>query len=103
MRQQYLRDQRGVAMVLELVLVAAVLALAGLAVYQANHQAQTASVQTKHATSATEDLANSAASIAGADSTSDATVSDGADAMADEITASENDVTTLGGTSNASF
>jgi uncharacterized lipoprotein YajG len=89
-------------MLLELVLVAAVLALAGLAVYQANHRSsETASVtSSKPATAA--DVANSAAAVAGADSTSDAAISD-ADAMANEITASENDVSSLGGTSNAAF
>jgi hypothetical protein len=92
-------------MLLELVLVAAVLALAGLAVYQANHRDNgVATVETKPATSnSTEGLAQSASSIAETDATTDSATSAGADAMADELSATSDDVTTLGDTSNATF
>lgn len=96
-------------MLLELVLVAAVLALAGLAVYQANHRATSsvATVETKQpaaaAPNSTEGLAQSASSIAETDATTDSATSAGADAMADELTSTSDDVTTLGDTSNASF
>jgi hypothetical protein len=90
-------------MLLELVLVAAVLALAGLAVYQSNHRGPTASVGSTPAPVTTESLANSAAAIGTADAAGDAATSASADAMADELTASENDVSNLGGSSNDSF
>jgi hypothetical protein len=87
-------------MLLELVLVAAVLALAGLAVYQANHRQQAASNLTETAApDSAEGLAASAAAIVSDESADDAN----ADILADEITASDADVTTLGGSSNAGF
>jgi Tfp pilus assembly protein PilV len=85
-------------MLLELVLVAAVLALAGLAVYQANHRQQAASNKTQTAET-TENLATSAAAIVSDESADDAN----ADILAEEVTASDADVTTLGGSSNAGF
>jgi hypothetical protein len=92
-------------MLLELVLVAAVLALAGLAVYQSNHRSTVSDTASQAAPApvTTESLANSAAAIGTADSASDAATSASADAMADQLTASENDVTNLGGSSNDSF
>lgn len=92
-------------MLLELVLVAAVLALAGLAVYQANHRASVASHATKAspAPSSTEGLANSAAAIATEGSSADTATSAGADAMADEANSAESDVSNLGDNANASF
>jgi len=92
-------------MLLELVLVAAVLALAGLAVYQANHRASVASQTAKPATApnSTEGLANTAATIATEGSTSDTATSAGADAMADQASAAESDVNNLGDSANASF
>lgn len=92
-------------MLLELVLVAAVLALAGLAVYQANHRASVASQATKPATApnSTEGLANAAAAIATEGSASDTATSAGADAMADQASAAESDVNNLGDSANASF
>lgn len=92
-------------MLLELVLVAAVLALAGLAVYQANHRASVASQTTNPPTApnSTVGLANSAAAIATEGSTSDTAASAGADAMADQASAAESDVNNLGDSANASF
>ena len=94
-------------MLLELILVAAVLALAGLAVYQANHRAggnvATHTSQPSPAPNSTEGLANSAASIATQGSTSDTAASAGADAMADQASAAESDVSNLGDSANASF
>ena len=92
-------------MLLELVLVAAVLALAGLAVYQANHRAGVASHTSTPAPApnSTEGLANSAAAIATDGSNSDTATSAGADAMADEANSAESDVSNLGDNANASF
>jgi hypothetical protein len=104
MRQNHLRDQRGVAMLLELVLVAAVLALAGLAVYQANHRAEVANVQNNApAADSPEGLATSAAAIVVEDSDSDAIVSTEAEAAATEAEAAQTDVTNLGGSADGSF
>ena len=94
-------------MLLELVLVAAVLALAGLAVYQANHRAteskEATSTKPAVAPNSTEGLANSAAAIATDGSNSDTATSAGADAMADEANSAESDVSNLGDNANASF
>ena len=91
-------------MLLELVLFAAVLALAGLAVYQANHRASVASQATKSvAPNSTEGLANQAAAIATQGSANDTATSAGADAMADEANSAESDVSNLGDSGNGSF
>ena len=91
-------------MLLELVLVAAVLALAGLAVYQANHRASVASQTSKpSAPSTTEGLADQAAAIATSGSSADTATSAGADAMADEANSAETDAANLGDNANASF
>ena len=103
MKQKYLRDQRGVAMLLELVLVAAVLALAGLAVYQANHRSSVANSTSAPKADSAQGIAETAAKIGTTDLTNDAAVSGAADVMASEANNAAEDVTTLGGTSNASF
>jgi cytoskeletal protein RodZ len=104
MKTTYLRDQRGVAMLLELVLVATVLALVGLAVYQSGQHNQAASVQPKSpAPQSTESLATSAATIANQESAADTTLANDAETSADELSQADSDVANLGGTSNASF
>lgn len=89
-------------MLLELVLVAAVLALAGLAVYQASHrskQAATAPVATP-ANNPTS-LASEAAAASLQDSAADADLSATAESSADELSATDTDVTNLGSSSDA--
>ncbi len=55
----HLRDERGVAPILELVLVALVLALAGVAVYSATHHKTTATVATTASASPTKTASSS--------------------------------------------
>ena len=90
-------------MLLELVLVAAVSTLAGLAVYQANHRAKTAeqAAVVSPAPSATETLANKAAAVSLQDSANDASVSATAEASVDEVSATDTDVSNLGSSSDA--
>jgi hypothetical protein len=106
MTPKYLRDQRGVAMLLELLLVAVVLTLAGVAVYQANHHSNSPTA----ATTSQSPAPNSPAGIAAAasdtvlqESSSDATLSAAAESSTDELAQTDADVTSLGGTSNGSF
>jgi len=103
MKENYLHDQRGVAMLLELVLVAAVLGLVGVAVYQANHRpAPAAAVTTVPAAASSEaGLATAAAATVVQDSAADAALSADADATASEVTSADSDVENLGGTLNA--
>ncbi len=90
-------------MVLELVLVAAVVGLVGVAVYQSSHRANpTASVSTKTtASSAAAGAAVTAAAAVVQDSTADAELSTSADATAGEVTASDTDAANLGDTLDA--
>ena len=102
MKQNYLHDQRGVAMLLELVLVAAVLGLVGVAIYQSGHHNTPAALA--GAGVLETDAAGLAASAAAAvvqDSTSDAALSESADAAAGEVTSADTDVESLGGTLDA--
>ena len=102
MKENYLHDQRGVAMLLELVLVAAVLGLVGVAVYQANHRpAPAASVTTAPAAASTAGLAAAAAATVVQDSAADTALSADADATASEVTSADSDVENLGGTLDA--
>jgi hypothetical protein len=90
-------------MLLELALVAVVLALAGLAVYQASHRpktAATAGVSTPAATGTTS-LANEAAAASLQDSAADADLSATAESSTDELSATDTDVTNLGDSSDA--
>ncbi|HUD11135.1 MAG TPA: hypothetical protein VMS08_01890 [Candidatus Saccharimonadia bacterium] len=104
MQQKYLRDQRGVAMLLELLLVAAVVTLAGLAVYQADHRPKTtASAAAQTAPSSPAGLAASAAAVSEQSSATDAAISADADSSASQINQTATDVTNLGDSSNASF
>lgn len=102
MNQHYLQDQRGVAMLLELVLVAAVLGLVGVAVYQSSQRnSPTASVTSKPAANSAVGLANSAATIGQTESDKDSVLSASAEASADQLTEADMDVTNLGGSSSA--
>jgi len=103
MKQNYLHDQRGIAMLLELVLVAAVLGLVGVAVYQSSHRnTPTASVAGQQAApNSTVGLANSAAAITQSESNSDSVLSASADASASQVTESDVDVSNLGGSTSA--
>lgn len=104
MKQNYLHDQRGVAMVVELLLVAVVLSLVGVAVYQSStHKNPTASkVAAPAAASTAVGLAASAATIGESESASDASIGAAADASADQLKDTDVDVTNLGGSTSAS-
>jgi hypothetical protein len=104
MKHSYLRDQRGVAMLLELVLVAAVLTLAGLAIYQADHRSESTPVASApSAPSSTTGLAASAADVSEQASATDASLSAAAESSAADVSQSDSDASNLGGSSNASF
>jgi hypothetical protein len=101
MKRQLLRDERGVAMLLELVLVALVLTLVGVALYQSNHQTPkdaSKTVQTQITTP--EAAADAAASLVQRDATDEAALSTAVDSSADELTAADADVTNLGASFN---
>jgi cytoskeletal protein RodZ len=100
MKQNYLHEQRGVAMLLELVLVAAVLALVGVAVYQSS-QHQTASTTSTPPVNKSVSLANNAAAIGETESATDASLSASAEASIVTATDADVDVTNLGGSSGA--
>ncbi len=93
MPQKFVRSERGVAMLLELVLVAAVLAVVGLAVYGANNRQkaaegprQPAVVMNAAADAAVTAAAREAASSAAA-----------VDVESAELTAAETEIDQLGG------
>lgn len=101
MSKNILRDQRGVAMVLEIALVAVVIGLVGLAVYQATRSTQTAKqTNTAPAADSKQGLANSAAAILEEDSKSEVSASAQAESLTSEVTAADSDVSTLGGSAN---
>jgi Tfp pilus assembly protein PilX len=101
MQTNYLRDQRGIAMVFELVLVVAVLALVGLAVYQGSHRTPAASLQNPPAApSSAQGLAASAAATVEQESAADTNISAGAEASVSELSATDDDVTNLGDSFN---
>jgi adenosine/AMP kinase len=84
-------------MLLELVLVALVLGLIGLAVYQFNQNQKTASVTSSPAVNAgAADLAASAAALVQTEAATDASLNTAADATASEVSASDDDVANLG-------
>jgi hypothetical protein len=103
MNTSHLRDQRGVAMVLELILVAAVLALVGFTIYQSANR-KTAANQTGKTIQSTENLATSAAQVADQASAADTDIANTAEsAAAGELSDTDADITSLGDTANASF
>jgi uncharacterized protein HemX len=104
MQNNYLKDQRGVAMLLELVLIAAVLGLVGMALYQSSQNASTKTSvaqqqQQPAAANSTVGLANSAAAIIETESAADMELSDSAEASAGQLLEADADVTNLGGSS----
>ncbi len=93
-------------MLLELVLLAFVLTLVGLAVYQSNHRpASDAPVQSPPAAAPANavGLAASAAATAATDSATEASISATAETSVDELSQSDTDITNLGGSSATSF
>jgi hypothetical protein len=91
-------------MLFELVLVAAVLALVGLAVYQAGHRGNVASTPGRQAPATADGLAASAAASATEEANADAALSATAESTtADELSATDTDVSNLGGTSANAF
>ena len=91
-------------MVLELVLVAVVLALVGLALYQTvQHHGPTASVQSPAtpAPSSALGIAGAAAAVSEQDSSADSSLSADASTSANELTAADTDVANLGGSFDA--
>ena len=103
MKQNHLQDQRGVAMVVELLLVAVVLSFVGLAVYQStqNHTASKAQ-PVQSVDNSTVGLAASAAAIGQSEEASDANVAASADATADQLKDTDVDMSNLGGSTSAS-
>ncbi len=99
------RAERGAAVLLELILVAAVLGLAGLALYQANHRAatKTAMAPTPTPVATAANLAAVAADTALTAAAADATLSTTAESATTTIDQSDTDLTNLGDTSNAAF
>lgn len=91
-------------MVLEVVLVAAVLGLVGLAVYQANQHAKTAATQSQTTTPQTAvGLAASAAVIAEEASAADTALAADAESATSELADADADMNNLGSTANESF
>jgi Tfp pilus assembly protein PilX len=97
MKQKHLTDQRGIAMVVELLLVAVVLTVVGMAIYQT----------TKHDAAKTADsnspaaVAASAAAIGESEQAADDGLSASASAASDQIMDSDTDVSNLGGSTGA--
>lgn len=108
MKEKVVPDERGVAMILELLLVAVVLVLAGLAIYQSDHRpaANTAApvaVTPSPAPSTASGEADAIAQQAEQDAATQATTSASTQTAASQVSGSDSDVSSLGGTSNASF
>jgi hypothetical protein len=97
-----LRDERGIAMLLELVLIAGVLGLVGLALYQSNnHTKDSAALVNKNAVPAAVTQADAAAKTIEADATTDDGLSAEAEtAAADDFAGVDDDVTNLGDSFN---
>lgn len=102
MKRNYLQDQRGVAMVVELLLVAVVLSFVGLAVYQSSKHQTASKAPAQSADTSAVGLAASAAAIGQSEQTSDANVSASADATADQLKDTDVDMSNLGGSTSAS-
>ena len=114
MKQSYIRDQRGVAMLVELVLIVAVLSLGGLAVYQSSHRPKTVSLASTSTVNTPETsvgatpattvgLADSAAAISEQASATDVTLSASAENSTSQLEQTDSDVSNLQGSSNANF
>lgn len=91
-------------MLLELVLVAAVLVLAGLAIYQADHRPKSvAASQTGATPSTATGLAVSAAAVSEQAAATDISLSAAANNSANDVTQTDTDAANLEGSSNATF
>ena len=92
-------------MLFELLLVAVVLTLVGLAIYQTNHRAKPGSMaaQTGATPSTATGLAASAAAVSEQAAATDVSLSAAADNSANNVTQTDTDASNLEGSSNASF
>ncbi len=92
-------------MLFELLLVAVVLTLVGLAIYQTNHRSKpgTTATQTGVQPSSTTGLAASAAAISEQAAATDVSLSAAADNSANNVTQTDTDANNLEGSSNANF
>lgn len=97
--QKILRDERGAAVVLELVVVGLVLTLIGVAVYQSHNTTKQASVAPKAPSTL---AAETTATQAQLDATNEAALSAEADSATTEADAADSDVSNLGGSFDAS-
>ncbi len=90
-------------MLVELVLVVAVLSLAGVAIYQASaHRASNATLTASPAPAGSAvGLANSAAAISETESATDAKISASAESSAAAVDDMDTDMSNLGGSTNA--
>ena len=107
MQKPNLRDERGVAMVVEIVLVALVFSFVGLALWQANQHtkkaAETNTTVATPATAAADTTAEAAAQVVEDDTTADINISTDAEAsQGNELEAVSNDATNLRGSFNDS-
>jgi Tfp pilus assembly protein PilX len=91
---RYLRNQRGVAMLVELVLLAVVLGLVGLALYLANHRVENRAVSQGKVT--TTSVAEASVKAMEQEAEAEAVLSTEAEAAADEFTAADDDAANLG-------
>jgi hypothetical protein len=104
MQNNILHDDRGVAVILEVLLVAVVLTLAGLALYQADHRPKGTPVSAAQSTPSTaQGLAASAAAVSVQASASDAALSAAADNSTSVLSQTDTDIDNLGNSSNASY
>lgn len=91
-------------MLLELVLVATVLTLVGVAIYQTDHRAKAGTLaQTGVTPSSPNGLATSAAAVSVHAAATDAALSTAADSAVDTVAQTDTDAANLEGSSNASF
>ncbi len=99
---QQLREQSGFAMLLELILVAGVLTLVGIALYESNHHvADTVNSVANRPTAVTASgAADAAVKVVQDDATSEAAASSGVETSADQLGATDTDVTNLGDSFN---
>ena len=95
--KSYLRDNRGVGMILEIVLAAAVLSLVGLAFYQSKHSSTTAKAASVTQPQAAATAADDATAAVTSDATSDDSLGATDESSADEAASLDTDADNLGG------
>ncbi len=99
---KFINNQRGAALLMELVLAAAVLSLIGLAVYQSRHAAsQQAAVQAPKTANTSVGVAQTTVDAAVLDATAESSISSEAESAADQAAAADSDVSNLGASFNA--